>query len=180
MALKPTIYKFRVNLADTNRNQFDDINLTVAKHPSENEVRMLVRIFAFCLNNTPNLTFTKGLSEQEEPDIWELSDIGDIVTWIEVGEPSTDRVKKAARKSKQTHFYTFNENKSDVWFNKNQSVLREYDASITQFDFAPIEELVSGLERTNDLSLMISGNSMFATLGDVNTEITITELQVKS
>ncbi|OBT07933.1 hypothetical protein A9264_05545 [Vibrio sp. UCD-FRSSP16_10] len=179
MALKPTIFKFRVNIADTNRNQYDDISLTIAKHPSETEVRMLVRILAFCLNRTEHLTFTKGLSDQDEPDIWELSDVGDILTWIEVGEPSTDRIKKAARKSKQTHIYTFNENKSQVWFKKNQSVLREFKASITQFDFAPIEALVSGLERTNDFSLMISGNTLFATLGDVNSEITITELQTQ-
>ncbi|GAD90318.1 MULTISPECIES: YaeQ family protein [Vibrio] len=179
MALKPTIFKFRVNIADTNRNRFEDINLTIAKHPSENEVRMLVRILAFCLNATPNLTFTKGLSDQEEPDIWELSDIGDILTWIEVGEPSTDRVKKAARKSKQTHIYTFNENKSNVWFAKNQSALRDIKTSVTQFDFAPITELVAGLQRTNDLSLMISGDSMFATLGDINSEIKVTELQVQ-
>lgn len=176
MALKPTIYKFRVNLADTNRNKFEDINLTVAKHPSETEVRMLVRVFAFCLNHTPRLTFTKGLSEQEEPDIWEISNIGDISTWIEVGEPSAERVKKAARKSKQTHIYAFNE-KSQTWFNKNQHAFRDLSVSITQFDFAPVEALVSGLERTNDLSLMITGNSMFSTLGEVNSEVTITELQ---
>jgi uncharacterized protein YaeQ len=176
LALKPTIYKFRVNLADTNRNKFEDINLTVAKHPSETEVRMLVRIFAFCLNNTPRLTFTKGLSDQEEPDVWEISDIGDITTWIEVGEPSAERVKKASRKSKQTHVYAFNE-KSDSWFSKNQHAFRELSVSITQFDFAPIEALVSGLQRTNDLSLMISGQSMFASLGEVSSEVTMTELQ---
>lgn len=180
MALKPTIFKFRVNLADTNRDQFDELNLTVAKHPSETEIRMLVRVFAFCLNHTPGLSFSKGLSDQEEPDIWEISDIGDITTWIEVGEPSAERVKKATRKSKYTHIYAFNEGKSDIWYNKNQSALRKLPAAITQFDYAPIEEISQGLERTNDLSLMIAGNSMFVTLGDINGEVTITELQAAS
>ncbi|CAM2900478.1 YaeQ family protein [Vibrio rarus] len=179
MALKPTIYKFRVNLADTNRNQYSDINLTVAKHPSENQVRMMVRLLAFCLNSTEHLTFTKGLSDQDEPDIWELSDIGDILTWIDVGEPSSDRIKKATRKSKHTHIYTFNENKSDVWFGKNQAALRQLNVSITQLDFAPIEALTHALQRTNDLSLMISGHSLFVTLGEVNEEVTLTELQTQ-
>ncbi len=179
LALKPTIYKFRVNLADTNRNQYSDINLTVAKHPSENQVRMMVRLLAFCLNSTEHLTFTKGLSDQDEPDIWELSDIGDILTWIDVGEPSSDRIKKATRKSKHTHIYTFNENKSDVWFGKNQAALRQLNVSITQLDFAPIEALTHALQRTNDLSLMISGHSLFVTLGEVNEEVTLTELQTQ-
>ncbi|GAM68077.1 yaeQ protein [Vibrio sp. JCM 19236] len=60
MALKPTIYKFRVNLADTNQNKFDDFNLTVALHPSETKERMLARMVAFALNYTPELAFTKG------------------------------------------------------------------------------------------------------------------------
>ena len=70
MALKPTIYKFRISLSDLNRNYYDSLNLTIAQHPSEKIERMMVRVLAYCINAQENLTFTKGLSEIDEPDIW--------------------------------------------------------------------------------------------------------------
>ena len=69
MAIKPTIYKFRISLSDLNRNYYDTLNLTIALHPSETLERMMARVIAFCLNATENLTFTKGLSDIDEPDI---------------------------------------------------------------------------------------------------------------
>ena len=73
MALKPTIYKAQVNLADSDNNNFEDLSLIVAKHPSETIERMTVRLLAYCLNNTRGLDFTKGLSTADEPDIWQPS-----------------------------------------------------------------------------------------------------------
>jgi len=70
VALKPTIYKFNIALSDLNRNYYDSLNLTVAQHPSENTERMMMRVLAFCLNAQEQLTFTKGLSAIEEPDLW--------------------------------------------------------------------------------------------------------------
>jgi uncharacterized protein YaeQ len=70
MALKPTIYKFCISLSDIDRNYYDTLNLTVARHPSETPERMMARVLAFCLNADEVLTFTKGLSEPDVPDIW--------------------------------------------------------------------------------------------------------------
>lgn len=95
MALKPTIYKFRVALTDMNRDYYDSLNLTVALHPSENQQRMMARLMAFCLNASPELQFTKGLSTIEEPDIWEKSLDDQTLVWIDIGEPDVDRVKKS-------------------------------------------------------------------------------------
>lgn len=69
MALKPTIYKFRIALTDMNRDHYDTLNLTVALHPSETEERMMARVLAYCLNAHPQLQFTKGISTANEPDI---------------------------------------------------------------------------------------------------------------
>ena len=73
MALKPTIYKFRISLSDLNRDYYDTLNLTIAQHPSETMERMLIRFLAYCLNTQERLTFSKGLSSPEEPDIWAQS-----------------------------------------------------------------------------------------------------------
>lgn len=69
MALKPTIYKFRIALTDLNRDYYDSLNLTIALHPSETIPRMMARVLAFSMNASPTLLFTKGLSTVEEPDI---------------------------------------------------------------------------------------------------------------
>lgn len=94
MALKPTIYKFRIALSDMNNDYYDSKNLTIALHPSEKPQRMLARILAFCLNAQKDLEFTKGLSTTEEPDLWHVADDQSITHWIEIGEPEPDRIKK--------------------------------------------------------------------------------------
>lgn len=96
MALKPTIYKHRISLSDLNRDYYDTLNLTVALHPSETIERMMVRVLAYCINAQEHLTFTKGLSEIEEPDIWLRSLDDQIRLWVDVGEPSADRIKNLA------------------------------------------------------------------------------------
>ncbi len=86
MALKPTIYKFRINLTDMNRDYFDTISITTALHPSEKLERLAARLLAFCLHAQPDLAFTKGLSSTEEPDIWKKEYDDSISVWIDVGE----------------------------------------------------------------------------------------------
>jgi len=71
VALKPTIFKANITLADVDRNVYDTLNLTLAQHPSESVERMMARVIAFCMNATEALTMTRGLSTVEEPDIWE-------------------------------------------------------------------------------------------------------------
>ena len=114
MALKPTIFKFDIALSDTDRNCYEALSLTVAQHPSETLQRMMVRVLARCLHHHERLAFTRGLSENEEPDLWQHSLDGRIELWIEVGEPSLDRLKKAARLADAVLVYSFN-SRSDVW-----------------------------------------------------------------
>ena len=83
MALKPTIYKFDLALADMDRGCYESLSLTVAQHPSETVERMLVRVLAHCLHHHERLTFTRGLSDNEEPDLWQKSLDGRIERWIE-------------------------------------------------------------------------------------------------
>ncbi|MCK5724990.1 MAG: YaeQ family protein, partial [Gammaproteobacteria bacterium] len=84
MAIKPTIYKFRISLSDLNRDYFDTLNLTLAQHPSETIERMMVRVLAYCINAQEHLAFTKGLSEISEPDIWARSLDEQTLLWIDV------------------------------------------------------------------------------------------------
>ncbi|MBV1889621.1 MAG: YaeQ family protein, partial [Gammaproteobacteria bacterium] len=108
MALKPTIYKARISLSDLNREIYDTLNLTIALHPSETMERMMARVLAFCINSEELLSFTKGLSEADQPDIWARSLDDRITLWIDLGEPLPERIKKAKHQSEAVKVYSFN------------------------------------------------------------------------
>ncbi|MCA4023030.1 YaeQ family protein [Vibrio vulnificus] len=160
MALKPTIYKFRINLTDINRDHFDTLSITTALHPSEKVERLAARLLAFCLHAQPELVFTKGLSTIEEPDVWKKELDDSIAVWIDVGEPEVDRIKKATRQAKSVFVYSFNQ-KSSVWWEKHKGKFQQLPVSICQFDADAIEQLANQLQRGSSLSVMISGNSVF-------------------
>ncbi|WP_189398310.1 YaeQ family protein [Arenicella chitinivorans] len=171
MAIKPTIYKLRIALSDLERNYYDSLSLTVALHPSETLTRMMARVMAFCLNATPDLTFTKGLSEQDEPDIWIKSYDDKIKLWIETGEPVVDRVKKAVRSAELVRLYTFN-SKTDVWWSQNGAKLSQSGAQITRFDPNSIIRMAELANRTMDCSVTITGQSAYVAVADGECEIT--------
>ncbi len=132
MALKPTIYKFRVALTDINNDYYDSLNLTIAQHPSESLQRMMARVVAFSMNAQPDLSFTKGLSNIEEPDIWHKTLDDQISLWIDVGEPDPERVKKSTRLARKVRVYSFN-TKSDVWWKQNANKLNLLKAEVYKF-----------------------------------------------
>ncbi|MGD8110875.1 YaeQ family protein [Vibrio sp. TRT 17S01] len=176
MALKPTIFKFRIALSDTNRDYYDTVNLTIAQHPSENLPRMIARVLAFCLNAQEGLTFTKGLSNIDEPDIWLQSLDGQTELWIEVGEPAVDRIKKACRQAKSVKVYSFN-SKSNVWWEQTKNKVTQYPVEIVRFPWEPIEELANNLVRTMELSIMLTGTSLFIDSDSGSTEVCWETLQ---
>lgn len=99
MALKATIYKAAVNIADLDRFFFYDACLTLAQHPSETEQRMMLRLLAWICHVDENLRFTKGLCADDEPEIWLCDDTLALQLWIELGLPDERRIKKACNQS---------------------------------------------------------------------------------
>ena len=160
MALKPTIYKFNISLSDLNQDIYDSLNLTVAQHPSESPERMMSRVLAFCLNSQEALTFTKGLSEPDMPDIWKHALDDQLMLWIDVGEPAVERIKKATRIADKVKVYSFN-SKSNVWWQQNKSKFAMLSASIIQFDTDEIMALAKLVERTVTGSITVTGDSAF-------------------
>ena len=160
MAVKPTIYKFKIALSDINRNYYDSLNLTVAQHPSETLERMMVRVLVFCMNAQEHLAFTKGLSSVEEPDIWARTLDDQISLWIDVGEPAVDRIKKATRLASTVKIYSFN-SKSDVWWDQGREKFNELKAFIFRFEWKNIQLLAALVQRTMGLSVTITGDSAY-------------------
>lgn len=160
MALKPTIYKFKIALSDLNRDHYAQLNLTVAQHPSETLERMMVRVMAFCLNAQEHLCFTKGLSSAEEPDVWLIGLDGQLNLWIDVGEPAFERIKKASRLAKAVKIYSFN-SKSDTWWQQNQLQFSTLDVTVIQFPWPVVQLLAKLVQRTTDMSVTITGDSAY-------------------
>lgn len=160
MAIKPTIYKQRIAVSDLERNYYDTLNLTIAQHPSETEARLMARVLAYVINTQERLSFAKGLSAVEEPDIWVREMDQQISLWIDIGEPAVDRVKKATRQAQQVKVYSFN-TKTDVWWQQNQAKFGQLKASIYRFNATSIVAFAALLERTMDYSITITGDSAY-------------------
>ena len=167
MALKPKIFKQRIALSDVNRDYYDTLNLTIAQHPSETAERMMVRVLVYCINMQQRLVFTKGLSAVEQPDIWVRTLDDNIALWIDVGEPSADRIKKATQQATTALVYSFN-SKSDVWWSQGQEKFRMLRASIFRLNWKNIQSLATLVQRSMDMSVTITGNSAYiaAELGE--------------
>lgn len=175
MALKPTIYKARINLSDLDREVYDALNLTVAQHPSESLERMLVRVIAFCIQAQPDLNFTKGLSETNEPDLWVKTLDERISLWCDVGEPSPERVKKASHQAKSVTVFSFNQ-KSDVWWQQNGSKIASLGPVVYQLNFDEITVLAQTVGRAIDWSVTITGQTAYIHTESQEVQVSWTQL----
>ena len=177
MALKPTIYKAQVELADSDRNRFESLSLTLARHPSETLERMAVRLLAYCLNTERGLDFCKGLSTAEEPDLWRQSDGGEIELWIEVGQPEEPRLRKACGKAGQVLVYAFGKS-ADTWWKLNGAAIEALSrATVWQFAWGDVQAVAALLDRTMQLNVIVVGGVLYLDNGTGSTSLEPRQLQ---
>lgn len=123
MAVKATIFKVELQVSDMDRNYYQSHALTLAQHPSETEERLMVRLLAFALNAGERLAFGKGISTDDEPDLWSRDLTGVIDLWIEVGQPDEQRIRKACGRSGEVRVYCFSGRSAEIWWKKNAAAL---------------------------------------------------------
>lgn len=178
MAIGASIYRANVSFSNFNTHYYEEFNLTMAKHPSENEARMMYRLLAFMYCAHEKLEFTRGLSEQDQPEIWQKDFSGDIVHWIELGQPDEKRIKQATSRSQKVSVFTYHHNKAIEWFDKikgkvsTNSKLEIYHFNI--IENGPIDKFV---EKSMRLSCTIEDNHMY--LGNDNERIGIEVIKAK-
>lgn len=171
MAANATIHKALLNISNMDTHYYCEHNLTLAQHPSENNLRLMVRLIAFVLNANDELVFCKGISQDDEPDLWQKSLIGDIDTWIDVGQPDEKRIKKACGRSKKVIIYTFKESLSLIWFKQiEKSLLRFKNLQVIYLDIQGDIELLNDRAMNiqcnmldNELTLLDEHNSVIIT-----------------
>ena len=115
MTLKATIYKATLQVSDMGRRYYAEHALTVARHPSETDERLMARLLAFALNADEHLAFGKGLSDTDEPDLWQKDLTGAVAHWIEVGQPDDKRLLRASGRAQRVTVYTYG-NRADTWW----------------------------------------------------------------
>ncbi len=127
MALKSTIYKADVQIADMDRNHYADYALTLARHPSETDERMMVRLLAFALHADSALGFGRGLSTEDEPDLWQHDLTGAVQLWIEVGLPDEKRLRRACGRAAQVVVVAYGGRPAEVWWEQNRATMARLD-----------------------------------------------------
>ena len=115
MALKSTICKVVLHISDMDRNYYAEHALTIARHPSETDERMMVRLLAFALNAHEHLAFGKGLSDTDEPDLWRKDLTGVIAQWIEVGQPDEKTILRACGRADRVTVYAYRSG-AELWW----------------------------------------------------------------
>jgi uncharacterized protein YaeQ len=123
MAVKATIFKAELQVSDMDRHYYATHALTLAQHPSETEERLMVRLLAFALNASEDLAFGRGISTDDEPDLWRRDLTGVIELWIEVGQPDESRIRKACGRAGEVRIYCFSGRSADIWWAKNADLL---------------------------------------------------------
>lgn len=123
VALKSTIFKASVNIADMDRNHYGEYNLTLARHPSETDERMMVRLLAFAMYADERMEFGRGISSDDEPALWKKDYSGLIEHWIEVGLPDERLLKKASGRAGQVTVLAYGGRSMDAWWAKEGSAI---------------------------------------------------------
>lgn len=175
MAKNSTIYKANLSVSDMNRNYYYDHQLTLACHPSETTERMMMRILAFALNAHENLSPAGGISEADEPDLWQKDLTGAIELWIEVGQPDERRILKACGRSTTVKIYTYG-SKPKLWFDTVESkISKAKNVSILSISSDSSKALAELAERSMDLQVTIDHDEIWmrSDKGEVSVDIKV-------
>jgi uncharacterized protein YaeQ len=161
MALKATVHKVELQVSDMDRHYYASHNLTLAQHPSETEQRLMVRLLAFALFADERLEFGRGLSDEEDPDVWRRDYTGDIEQWIDLGQPDESRIKKACGRAQQVVVVNYSGNASDIWWNKVAPTLsRQKNLTVIDIDPASVDAISTLLQRSMRLTAMIQDGEL--------------------
>ncbi|MEN8213102.1 MAG: YaeQ family protein [Pseudomonadota bacterium] len=176
MALKATIFKTTLQIADMDRHYYHDHDFTIARHPSETDERMMVRLLAFALNADERLTFTRGISSEDEPDIWQKNLSGDIDLWIDLGQPDEKRIRKACARADRVIIYCFNDRSAPLWWQQIRGKLNRFgNLSVISLQGDATGSLAAMVERHMQLQYSIQDGEVWVSNGSDSIEIEVTQ-----
>lgn len=173
MALKATIYKANLNVSDLDRHYYGSHALTLACHPSETEERLMVRLLAFAMFASDMLAFTRGLSSDDEPDLWDKDLTGHITHWIELGVPDESRIRKGCNRADRTTVISYGARTAPVWWEKSRDKLTRFDKlRVLYLQKEATDALASLVSRNMDLQVTIQDGQVWVSNAERTVSIT--------
>jgi uncharacterized protein YaeQ len=180
MALKSTVFKVALQIADIDHNYYADHALTLARHPSETDERMMVRLVALALNayqlqtvcnGDGTLAFGAGLSNPDEPDVWLRDYTGQTRLWIEVGQPEEKPLVRACSKAQAVLVYAFS-HAAEVWWRGIETKLSRLERlQVWRVPAEAAQALASLAERSMQLQATIQEGVLMLGNGRLNVDI---------
>jgi uncharacterized protein YaeQ len=176
MALPATIYRVNIQLSDIDRNCYESLQTTVARHPSETAERLILRVLAFALCWEPELAFTRGVASGDEPDLWTIGGDGRVLNWIDVGLPDPERLIRASRHVERAVLVASGA-ALPRWTAQHLAKLEGVaNLTVIGFDQEFINRLTERLERMISWSLTITDGSLYLSAHDETIETSLLHL----
>jgi uncharacterized protein YaeQ len=167
MALKSTIFKVELQVSDLDRNHFATHALTIARHPSETDERMMVRLIAFALNADEHLEFGRGLSAEDEADLVKKDLTGSIKLWIDVGLPEEREIRKASGRADAVKVYLYGGRGAAMWWQQNEAALaRSANVSVIEIPAEAGKEITALCARNMRLQCTIQDSQVYLAAAD--------------
>jgi uncharacterized protein YaeQ len=177
MALKATVCKASLQVADMDRNYYAEHALTIARHPSETDERMMARVLAFALNAHEHLAFGKGLSDTDEPDLWQKDLTGAIEHWIEVGQPDEKRLLRACGRAGRVTVYAYG-NRAEQWWKPIAGGLeRAKNLAVWRIPISAVQALERLAARNMDLQCTVQEGQLYFSNAAETVQIELTALK---
>ena len=181
MATKATIYKADVELADMDRHVYSDHSLTIARHPSETDERLLIRLLAFALNVPVNdddgaLEFAKDMWDPDEPCLWQKDLTGSIKHWIEVGQPDEKRLSRASSRVDRVTVYSFSSSTLIWWSGIANKLSRIRNLTVWQIPAEQSLALMQLAQRSMRVQVSIQDGAIWVGDGERSLEVTLHRL----
>jgi uncharacterized protein YaeQ len=172
MALKATVFKANLQIADMERHYYQDHTLTLARHPSETDERMMVRLLAFALHAHEYLEFGQGMTDDEEADLWQRDLTGAIELWIDVGIPDEKLIRKACGRANAVMVYAYGGRAAEMWFAQNKSQFeRQKNLSVINVSQESTAELAKLAQRTMNIQCTIQDGQVWMSDGEASVTI---------
>ena len=177
MALKATIHKAQLQIADMDRGVYADHVVTLARHPSEADERMMIRVLAFALNvlgddHAGQLEFAKDLWDVDEAALWHKDYTEAIQHWIDVGQPDDKRLMRAAGRAERVSVYSFSSSTPVWWKGLQSKITRADNIEVWQIQAEQSQALARLAERTVQLQVTVQDGTVWLSTGKESVEIT--------
>ena len=172
MAIKATIFKANLQIADMERHYYHDHALTLARHPSETDERMMVRLLAFALHAHEYLEFGQGMTADDEAALWLKDLTGAIELWIDVGLPDEKLIRKACGRANQVIVYTYGGRTADIWFAQNSNQFeRLRNLAVVNLPVETTRAIAKLAQRTMQLQCTIQDGQVWLSDGNESVEV---------